>query len=480
MSERDKTKQTPAPRSTRSQSTTSEHVRLESHGRHPIIAKVQSRVSESEDSFQSSKSEETLQNLSMSSHSSDEEEFNDNTFIIEIDKQINSGINITDDQSDSVKIENYKKIINNYQAYLIDQTKKNTNEIVEKDLDLAKKEQIINNLREEITQLTSQNNRENNDNINNDNLPPKSDNLEIKEMEISAKDAILAIPVFSGEPKELDTFINTCDLYNQLIEDANKPSLLLIIKAKIKGEALAKVAPLDPFNTWELLKAQLRAQIKKPISFEFAQEDLSKAFQKKDESMEDYAKRFRGKLQKLNEASRAMAPTAAEKAILQKANEKLAISKFEQNIRDDTVRILVTASAKTTLDQAIQIALHKDLMEKNKNNKNCGFCGLANHSEEACRKKKASENQNKPQRPTSLSFKKPNFPKNESNDRNSTAESNDQFKKSSFRNPNNNGNNNGNFNKNNNQKSVRFVEEPDTITLQEALDEEEDSDSSKN
>lgn len=194
-----------------------------------------------------------------------------------------------------------------------------------------------------------------------------------EEMEITAKDAILAVPIFSGDSKDLDAFISTCDLYFQLIADAQKPSLLLIVKAKIRGEALTKVSPLDDCTTWALLKARLKERLKKPVSLEYAQEDLNNVFQKNDESIEEYGKRVRAKLRKLNEACNQVADTQDGRAILHKANEKLAISKFEQNIRQSTIRILVAASSKASLDEAIQIALQKDLMERNKNIRSCSF-----------------------------------------------------------------------------------------------------------
>lgn len=369
--EEKKAKSKPARRTTRSQSTSqTQFIKLDSKGKPPSIPQIV--ISDSEDSFQSTILDSTganLDDLEDQANSS----FDDNTFISEIDRKINSDINITTEQTDVERIENYKKIINNYRIFIVDLNRKSIEELKQKEIEAWDKETTITELQDHIETINK-----------------------VKEnMEVTAKDVIQAIPVFSGDPKELNTFVHTCDLYNELIAEANRPILLSIIKAKIRGEALAKISPMDNLNTWALLKTALRIKIKRPISFEFAQEDLSKAFQKKDESVEDYAKRFRSKLQKLNEASRAMAANENEKAILQTVNEKLAISKFEQNIRDNTVRILVSASAKTTLDEAIQIALHKDLMEKHKNIKNCGFCGLANHSEDTCRKKKASENQNK-------------------------------------------------------------------------------------
>lgn len=257
----------------------------------------------------------------------------------------------------------------------------------------------------------------------------------------------------------------------------NKPNLLLIIKAKIRGEALAQVSPLDRYIVWTELKKHIRNKIKKPVTYEFAQEDLNEISQNSSESMEDYGKRMKEKLRKFNEASRLMTETQAEIAILQKANEKFAIAKFEQNICDSTVRVLVSATTKSSLDEAIQIALQKELMEKNKNIKTCTYCGLSNHTQDQCRKRKLNnENRIKNFKNSFGTHKNEN---NESSKNGSTSGEQSKFKKP------NNGQQKYESNNNNNgskfQKNVRTVEhELDSMTLQDALEIEEEEFESKN
>lgn len=315
-------------------------------------------------------------------------------------------------------------------------------------------------------------------------------------MAVEPKDAILAIPVISNEIKELDAFINTCDLYMQLVEDDKKPKFLMIIKAKIRGEFLSRVSPLSECDTWATLKKRLRDRLKKPVSYEFAQEDLASIFQKRDESLDDYAKRVKEKLRRLNESSRLMADSEQEKKILMKANEKLAISKFEQNIRNDTIRVLVSASAKDSLDEAIQIAAQRDLMERNKNVHKCSICGLTNHSEETCRRRKSNETggsqkqtNNKPNpfsKPSPNNFfKKENKPKNAFGNTSGSGNSNSGAT-SSNANPGNsnsgNSNPNQNYrkwnsspNSNNTTKNVRNLDTKNnaTPTLQQVLGDEQ-------
>lgn len=481
----------PGRRTTRSNSTNLTVFQKLDGSNKPIV--VQGNL------FAESDLEESFDDLNKTLKNTEETElknqavgFDDNAFIRELDKKICGNIQISANQTPEERISAYKKILNNYRVYIIDQKKSDLKSSCHKTDIIEKQNEIIDTLEQRILELgetikiteTRDVSKtivvDDSDSENQTITPEQSDtgNSETvtKKMEVKPKDAILAIPVFSGDTKELETFINTCDLYNQLMADAQKPSLLLIIKAKIRGEALAKISPLETITTWAALKTKIRNVIKKPISYEFAQEDLCNAFQKKDESVEEYAKRFKNKLQKLNEASRTLAQTEPEKAILISANEKLAISKFEQNIRDNTVRILVSASAKKSLDEAIQIAMHKDMMEKTKNNsKSCSYCGLPNHTEDMCRKKKAANGNNnnkngqKPSSSFNKQFSKSVSVREEPKDNGQNSGNNQNKQKQNFYKKSNNNANNGN-NSNNNQKNVQFVEQPEEITLQEALD----------
>ena len=259
-----------------------------------------------------------------------------------------------------------------------DETKDNTNviKVQERDIkELEKELKIVKEQLENTKALLQEKNEE-------------------EEMELQAKDIIVGIPVFSGDPKQLETFLNTCGVYYNMVTVAQKPDTLKIIKAKITGEALSKAGPLgDDLNTWDLLKKRLKERIKKPISLEYANEDLSKTFQKRDESMEDFGARMKEKLKRLNEASRTLASTAAEIEVLRKANEKQAIAKFEQNIRNPTIRVLVSAAGKKSIDECITYAMQKELTEKN--NRSCNICGMSNHDESSCRRKGGNNNDKK-------------------------------------------------------------------------------------
>lgn len=304
-------------------------------------------------------------------------------------------------------------------------------------------------------------------------------------MQVEAKDVINGIPMLS-DAKHLDGFMNACDMYNELVDQAQRPTVLKIIKAKISGEALAKAGPFTAeMNTWALLKKQLKDKIKKPISFEYAQEDLNQSFQKVGESVEDYGNRMRLKLKKLNEASKSLTENQNEMQILHKTNERQAISKFEQNIRDPTIKVLVSAAGKLTLDDCITFAMQKELTEKNKNIKACKICGLNNHDETTCRGRKQNDsrpkaghgkyNDGQHNRDFNKNYDRKNGSNSsKNNERPSTSgysQSNNQRNRN-FNRPKNG--NNGNEKSNENQKNVKVVNESensDMTTVKEALKE---------
>lgn len=314
-------------------------------------------------------------------------------------------------------------------------------------------------------------------------LQTENRNLErrINTMNIEIKDVITAIPVFSGDKKELETFINTCDLYVELVPADDQTTLLRIIKTKITGEALAKISPTTALTTWPLIKAKLKEKIVKKVSIEFAREDLGNTIQTKDDTIEKYANKIRKKLKILNEASKELSVTDEENAILRKINEKHAICKFEQNIRDNTLRILVSAAAKETLDDCVMFAIQKELLIKTQNNNKCANCGLIGHEANNCRRRKNDDHTNRGGK-----YKQNNNPPSSyrsssyNNNRNNGGRSYGQGTSTSnenVRNGNNNSyNNNYNNKSKNNIKSLRNNDDEE-VTLRDLLIDDEENES---
>lgn len=299
-----------------------------------------------------------------------------------------------------------------------------------------------------------------------------------EKMSIEIKDVITAIPIFSGNKKDLETFINTCDLYIELISEANRPNLIRVIKTKITGEALAKISPTSSLITWPAIRKKLKEKINRTVSVEFAREDLNNVKQLKDESIEAYSNRIRAKLRSLNEAIKETNESDIEMAVIRRINEKHAISKFEQNIRNNTLRILVSAAAKDSLDDCIMFALQKDLLTNSNTTKKCNNCGMTNHDTSDCRRSK--NNYNNPKQKdygkmnngnANREFYRNNGSSFSNNNGSSSSNSNGRNSNNNGRNFGNNGKQFGNNNQNqNNIKSI--LNNDDDITLRDIIDED--------
>lgn len=272
-------------------------------------------------------------------------------------------------------------------------------------------------------------------------------------MSIQIKDAITAIPLFTGIKKDLEGFINTCNIYMDLIPEDKKGDLFKVIRSKIVGEGLAKISPLTETNTWNEIKTKLKDKFYKKVSLEYAQEDLNNVLQLQKETIEEYGKKVKKKLRALNDTTNELVDSQEEKTLLRRMNEKLAISKFEQNLKNDTIRILVSAKTKNTLDESITYALQKELSEKTKNKHSCSICGMNNHSASTCRRR---TNNNFDNSKNTANSSNKQFSRNTNFQRNQPRNTNQGFSntenKNSYDNKNSNGNrnyNNGNKNNNN-------------------------------
>lgn len=89
---------------------------------------------------------------------------------------------------------------------------------------------------------------------------------------LSYTDLINAIPQFDGNEKELESFINACDIYTQYLTEDQQGLFLAIAISKLRGKALSKIQPTSDIKTWLQLKTKLEDKLRKPYSFEYAQE----------------------------------------------------------------------------------------------------------------------------------------------------------------------------------------------------------------
>lgn len=240
--------------------------------------------------------------------------------------------------------------------------------------------------------------------LNFDLTPSESDSDEEPEiktkMAFNIGDILKAVPTFDGKEKDLDTFINICESFNDIADEELKEQLVTVFKMKIIGRALSLIQPTSELDTWARIKNKLEETFKKPVTYELAQYELAMIKQKRNESMEDYSERILKGLEKLNNASKNLSKLPEAFLGMQEANARQALQHFEQNIYNDDLRIRVDSANKKDLREAILFAKQKEISLRLNTQKTCDFCKMSGHEVTDCRKK----NSNQPQAGTSRQF----------------------------------------------------------------------------
>lgn len=202
---------------------------------------------------------------------------------------------------------------------------------------------------------------------------------------IEIKSFLTGISQYKGDEKELEAFINNCDLYVELADATQQPTLLRIIKAKLSGEVLQKIGSVDTFTTWLTLKHALREGIKPLISFAGAQEAVATNKQLPTQNMRQYGAKMKILLEEMNNTQHIVNSVEAVKLALRAQNERQAITKFSQNILNPELQRLVSACNKPTLDETISYAAEKELWIKSSTLLKCSICNKKAHLEFDCK-----------------------------------------------------------------------------------------------
>lgn len=109
-------------------------------------------------------------------------------------------------------------------------------------------------------------------------------------MEFSQITALQCIPVYDGNPEELEPFILQLELFASQLEGHDQTPLLNVIWMKLKGKALRRISNLIA-PTWTEVKANLQREFKFQKSISALMKDIETLLQKPNESFDEYKAR---------------------------------------------------------------------------------------------------------------------------------------------------------------------------------------------
>ncbi|XKL60597.1 hypothetical protein PGB90_007654 [Kerria lacca] len=188
---------------------------------------------------------------------------------------------------------------------------------------------------------------------------------------------------FSGNPDELQPFLDDCNLANLYCPLEMISNLLIEIVAHITKAVRSDLQGRSDLQTWEKLREYLKKKYKYQYTCDQLNDQLSCVEQKPFEKCEQYADRIQHLVWKTKEA----AITGENIEFITKMTEKLALNRFKNHSLPEISRFLRLKGV-TTFDAAVQEAIEEERQNQSHffKKKFCTKCNINNHTTSECRK----------------------------------------------------------------------------------------------
>lgn len=213
---------------------------------------------------------------------------------------------------------------------------------------------------------------------------------------------------FSGEKSLVHEFVDTCDSILEMASEAQKPTIIQLIKINITGNAGALVRNRE-FATWDLLKNFLLSTFSEKYGMGHYQIQLNTSKQGHNETVADYAFRVETLLHQMVRALDATL-TVAEKKANVKLLQSQALNAFIAGLKTE-IRTIVKAQKPETFVDASSLAQVEEMELKSSNERvdrhaprytretprtvEYFYCRKIGHSEFDCRQKRYDNERNR-------------------------------------------------------------------------------------
>lgn len=215
-------------------------------------------------------------------------------------------------------------------------------------------------------------------------------NLDLKmaKKDLNMSQALKFISTFDGNSANLHQFLECSDIIFEELKDTEHPKFLLLMKRLLTGSAYNETVKHNTYESWELLKADLKLRFTDIRSKLQVSQELNTVSQKNNEDVRTYGSRVKLLLCQLNDICITETGRGSEQ-IIESLNSQTALISFQEGLNKN-IRILVKAANCKTLKDSIAKAVEEELLwERHTSLQNnlkpkCQFCHKVGHVTEKC------------------------------------------------------------------------------------------------
>lgn len=186
----------------------------------------------------------------------------------------------------------------------------------------------------------------------------------------SLETASKALPLFTGNHAELESFLITGELINKTLSDTAKTDFLqYVYHAKLTSNVRTAIGTYTKPENFETLKKLLSNRYKSTKTIPELQSKLSTVYQGKL-SVNSYREKIVDIIDNLNKLEieeLGNEVTEAEKNVIVRLNNKLALESFKKGINDN-LKTTIFAARPKSIQEAVELALELENEQKSSNN----------------------------------------------------------------------------------------------------------------
>lgn len=211
----------------------------------------------------------------------------------------------------------------------------------------------------------------------------------------SVGDALKLVPYFSGDKKDLLSFLENVETAVEVVNPEHRHKLFKFILTRINGEPRAAIKHRH-LDTWDDVKVYLENTYTEKRTLDYYAKVLFVARQRKDETVTQWIQKIQNMGSEFRDS--AMQDSSAEEAAgILKLSDRIRNICFVQGLYSDRIQTIVKSRNPGNFDDCAQLALEEEsaivsrFETRSDRPDKCGNCGRMGHSTAKCYLKQKKE-----------------------------------------------------------------------------------------